>query len=736
MEVDRMENGEDGGTNLVDKIREIERGSPLDQLFLSQQVAVPSNNNHDQHSQDLQSLLTLINSNLADGSAKREPKSILVDTCSHLIKVIESIYEKQKQRQSEEGSIYVANPMGMDALQRALSVRISALPKERSHDIDGCTSIINPPDEFDQMTPSKMVKEVKDHIQLVKKVGRIFKDYGAKLSVDQIQEKGPKGALLAMFDQYSAEDCLKAFCSLEEGYDDDQWIKDYATSIDAADSLVGSFNTDTENKTSNATEVCTFAGIFRALKDHQSEGKTWGKDYFRQGGWDYEDLFYGVKLGAILEHAKEQADKMLMEPPSGTQYSAPFAKFHCDVSEESVHPKRQRVSGVSATPKDIRICRAQHCHIKDRAFGGSRNQWSYDGTIGFSHIGSGYRGTDFHGRLYSFDRRGEKTKERGFVSTDLYDEFWGTPNGWMISDSTTNTVWINADQRIKGFSINQDTGNAYTSYIFNVVKTPKQNPSKREKVGNKGLCPGDVNLMLLGSNRIGYLNNYVLQEWSLNEANSHDGTSRMYTYDDDDHSRWPEEDILDLSDMDDSICGETESTRGAKPNSVRSLDVVVPSSIGYLADNQLAFSHEGSSQIPIYDNELREVSRLVGFGGDEVEIVQRPTFERAGDKNTFVASDSSCVKIFDLRSNKAVMTIKQQCVYSMPMYLSDAKFVCNKLRSGEGAMIWDLRSQKPLYSLPISSDIDVDWVPALEEDPSKPPILLTSTGKAYKYGLY
>jgi hypothetical protein len=71
-------------------------------------------------------------------------------------------------------------------------------------------------------------------------------------------------------------------------------------------------------------------------------------------------------------------------------------------------------------------------------------------------------------------------------------------------------------------------------------------------------------------------------------------------------------------------------------------------------------ANRNSAVIQVRDYELREMSGLVGLGLN-IEIVQRPTFEGAGDPNTFVASDSTCVKIFDLRSGKAEMTIKQHC---------------------------------------------------------------------------
>ena len=67
------------------------------------------------------------------------------------------------------------------------------------------------------------------------------------------------------------------------------------------------------------------------------------------------------------------------------------------------------------------------------------------------------------------------------------------------------------------------------------------------------------------------------------------------------------------------------------------------------------------------------------------------------------------------------------------MSLNDAKFVCNKLRGGKGAMMWDLRVQKPLYSLPIPASTGISWVPTLDGT-SKRPILFTSKGNCYKYG--
>lgn len=86
-----------------------------------------------------------------------------------------------------------------------------------------------------------------------------------------------------------------------------------------------------------------------------------------------------------------------------------------------------------------------------------------------------------------------------------------------------------------------------------------------------------------------------------------------------------------------------------KTDSIRLTDVVTPYSIGYLADEKFAFVHNGQSEITMYDCNLQEMSRLVAFGSDKVDVVQRPTFEMAGDPSIFVASDLLCAKIFDLR---------------------------------------------------------------------------------------
>ena len=199
-----------------------------------------------------------------------------------------------------------------------------------------------------------------------------------------------------------------------------------------------------------------------------------------------------------------------------------------------------------------------------------------------------------------------------------------------------------------------------------------------------------------------------------------------------DAALYNEDEILNLAEncwMDEG--GSAEATRGIKPGSIRLVDVVTPYLVGYLPDNMSAFVHDQKSHISLFNQDLRETSRLVGFGSDRIEIVQRPVFE---DGKTLVASDSSCVKIFDLRSGKAEMTIQQRCINSSPMYLNNHNFVCNKLSSGRGAMIWDLRAKKPCYSLPISGNTNATFVPTLSGATNQPPLLLTDAGGYYMFG--
>ena len=214
----------------------------------------------------------------------------------------------------------------------------------------------------------------------------------------------------------SFEDCYEAFFHpAEKQYDDvDELIEDYRTGNDDEHAKVDE---------RDMTKVCLFAGIVKSLKDiktyHENKAKgetdpkrdSEGHLEFEEdkpemyhgwsGSWEEDngdplknDIFYGVKLGAILHHAEEEAKKMVKNPRSGTSVSLPRARFHQDMSGEEVSERR---SGEPASVKDIAICRARHHYIEDETFCGDSTSayssmcWAHDGTVGFSHAGAGWK---------------------------------------------------------------------------------------------------------------------------------------------------------------------------------------------------------------------------------------------------------------------------------------------------------------------------------------------------------
>lgn len=199
-----------------------------------------------------------------------------------------------------------------------------------------------------------------------------------------------------MFDDYTFEECIEAFLPQDESTTVDDYI----------DKFINVWNEDVDSKL-----TCLFAGVLRALHDQKYGGKTVVKDYVNPepkmyhgwtGSWREEnhepslnDVFYGVKLGAILEHAQDQAEKILADADglgSGTAFSSPRAKFHQDMSSMAVKPQGEN-SHIYAN--DITICGATHSYIDGETFAGddesaySNMQWSHDGTIGFSHTHTG-----------------------------------------------------------------------------------------------------------------------------------------------------------------------------------------------------------------------------------------------------------------------------------------------------------------------------------------------------------
>lgn len=734
---------------LIDILRRIDNMNPIVQILLSQQEGTSNNvpQNNSISSLAAMCFTCIVKHNTIRYPKLNEPKNILEETCSYLIQLIHDFYQRQKNKTN-----VVANSMGMNAIYHALSARFRALPTSKKDNMDGCTKLLLPPDTSRHVLPSTVTQKVEDLMTGFKIMGERVRngyriEHGGLKSVDDLRKDHCffdflHVAMMIMNDCYTFEQCLDAFSHpVDDDYDIDDWIGDFASKFP---------NDEEADKT--MTMICAFAGIVRALKEYKETGET--KEYDEEepdmyhgwtGSWEnnpgklkLNDVLFGVKFGSILEYAEDHAKKMVTNPLRGTVYSSPRARFHQDMSKEEVQPK---VKDENVSPDDIIICRAEYEYPIDMyAFRSqeddsySSKDWSHDGTIGFCHVGYGWKNREFLGHIYTFG-------DTGFQCRELRHEFWETPR-CIHADATNSTVWVHADERIKGFSTNGST-----NYIFHILSEPRASATsqsvggsvKRQKMNGKKR-EGHRHLMVLGD-CIGYLENGILQKWKLNEANRHDGLERIIYMEDwqrqiDDMDEEEKAEILNWGEntwMD--CCGRAEASIGVKPDSVSIVDIFTPSSIGYLPDSQLSFAHIGNCHIPIYNYELREVSRLVGFGSNDITIVQRPTFEQMGDGTTFVASNSSCVKIFDLRSGKAEMTIRQRCITSTPVYLSDAKFVLNRLPDGQGAMMWDLRAQKPLYSLPISEENDIAWVP-VTDGTSTQPILLTDKGECYKYGTH
>jgi len=621
----------------------------------------------------------------------------------------------------------------MDALCAHLTDRLENLPLERRHDIDGCETILRPPEKPKHL--SRILVDLEDYFKTLtafSSIGRgMVKDRndGVFPSVESLRDGGawrPSNrfldmAMIVMQKDYSFKDVCDAFSHPSKvDYDVEELISDYAAGLDEDD------DKDAER---TVEQICAFAGVVRGLEDHkryhlengiekcvgkscaghteyeEEEPETihgWSGSWTEESNKPKKNSFcFGIKMGAIIDFANEHAKTIAVESPQGTAMSSPRARFHQDMSEVIVSPK-----GVAtvATGEDIAICRARHDHLHDYVYGDdvfygddgaySTKQWNHDGLIGFSHVGGGWKNREFKGYLYSFDV-GNIEGQRGFVSHEFNYEFWSTPNS-ILADSVNDTAWVKADERIKGFSIRRgDPTSFYTQYVFNVLSDKAALASvstsgaeaKRKKLG-KEENQLNQNLIVFGSSRFGYLNNGILQEWKLNDANRHDGIRRMVRmeYLDEDIAALDEEEILQCGTwMDES--GSAEVTRGKKPDSIRITDIVTPYSIGYIPGERFAFVHNDRSEIVMYDSDLRELSRLVGFGTDKVDVVQ-------------------------------------------------PKFVCNKLSEGQGAMMWDLRSQRPMYSLPISGNTDIAWVASSppNDESNQPPLLLTDRGDFYMFG--
>ena len=210
---------------------------------------------------------------------------------------------------------------------------------------------------------------------------------------------------------------------------------------------------------------------------------------------------------------------------------------------------------------------------------------------------------------------------------------------------------------------------------------------------------GRATMLKLGPERIGHLSNGVLQEWDLSAAGvEHDGTDRFVRMIDveEELQQWPADEVLDWHEntwMDD--CGRAEVSAGVRASAVRQVEVVTPTSVGYLPCGKMLFAHanEGThgcyGRIPVMDGELRECGALVGHVHREVEVVRRPAYE---DGSKAITSDPCCVKVWDMRTAQPIMTMQENNRGAGPIGAGGAQFVWSQLDAGLGLRVWDLRA--------------------------------------------
>ena len=444
----------------------------------------------------------------------------------------------------------------MDALCAAYTTRLKYLPillqNDTRHNFDKCnpTSILHPPDTTSNQL-SRLLVEIEDHYKHLKSMSKLTRDF-LKLaceglpSVDQLRDKTlnkvvenndeefPLEAIdhimLPIANEYSFEECYDAvFLSNPrklDYYTPDELIREYADAVHATDN----------HKENPAMKICVFAGIVRGLDEHKryhtehNIDKCLGEECNGHGNYEEAEpetvhgwysswteesdkpkknsFYYGIKVGALLEYSNEYAKEIAELPPKGTELSSPRARFCQDMAES-----KQDADGGTTTAEDIAICRARHSHVESDAFHGddstvySTMMWKHDGQIGFSHVGTGWKNREFAGHIYS-------STNGTFESHEMSHEFWSTPSS-ILADGMNETVWIHADQRVKGFAI--DNGQACTKYIFSVLSdkiarasaTATGAQSKLRKVEGAG----NQNMIAFGSNRFGYLSQSgILQE--------------------------------------------------------------------------------------------------------------------------------------------------------------------------------------------------------------------------------
>lgn len=756
------ESGSDGGGDhdydtpshpyLIDRLKDIEAKIQLHELILSSDddatAAFPT--------LAATSLISIIDDDIARNP--EEPEKVLMETCRYLVAKLQDFYQREIA-----GSKF--DSTAKSALYQALSKRVPYIPSERSSKLDGCKSVLSV-NVTEQVQPETLKKQIIRYLDLQQKFMSIHPSRPTSLEdFYKNEEKSDLSLAMKVLYDFSVDDCLVAFLP-----DQDQDIDNYIS--ECADEVRGGLSGHEGD-----VVTCTFAGIVKSLVEYRSNSGVTGnsKDGVERdddghiiyeedepemyhgwtGSWQVENdspemnsFWYGVKLGTILSHAQAYYRTLTIKTPR-SEHSCAYANLHGVLEGEAPTYKPQ---GEPVNENDVTICRAKYEELDGEIFYSDgtaySNTWAaQDGKIGFSHVGTGWKNREFKGFLYAFDF-GDEERLRGFDSVKLKHEFWSTPYG-MHCDGDAGIAWVWGDQRIKGFGLSRvgSVSIAMAKYIFHIDRNPQASHSgsisyatlkRREALCNREAGHGGQNIVVSG-NKLCFINKGYVQEWRLDEGNEHSGMRRMVhmaSVDQDiEDGGWRAEDIINLSTstwMDED--GAAEVTRGLRPDCVRPVDFATPSSVGYLPGSRFAFAnsssegiHFSNGQLTIMDSELRELTRLVGFGSGGVEVVQRPTFEKLGDDSTLVASDESTVKIFDLRTGRAELTIRQRCENSTPVYVGCGKFVCNRLSNG--AMLWDLRAQKPLYNLPIQSD--VTWIPG--DTNGKPPILVSGYDM-YKFG--
>ncbi len=789
------------------EIEEIHSISLAEILLCGQQNMNDNNNeyginNNTIPSLQIQCIISIFKDCLKNDDIESFTEEYVEETIKHLLHIMQHVYMLQKDQQSNNESLSW-NEMGITVIQKAISKYAEYIHAHRFMTLDGCANILESPNTSGQITPDAIKLQLQHFLSTMKR--HLFKFHwgsqsdGPLPTIEEIKENYDGGDhttadIISHFmgrivDKFSIEECMKAFLpesfnfvsgSSSDGNDNDfEFIQNYALS---------------ENSICHV-QVCAYAGVLGSLRDYQKyqryqntkkkqeeeakEGET-DEDFLKgerddEGHLIYEvdddmdsdddlgyygrytstndrnnsnkvtnnDFFYGVRLGTILHFAADYVKTVQnMNATELPKHLNPFAKFHYEVPRDITYP--------SDNVNDIKICRAVRDEIYHDAFDIPHDVYSShsihcDGSIGFTHVGGGWKCREFCGFAYAFDVQGGGGG-CGFVAQQFKHEFWDTPN-CILSDGPNDTTWISSDKRIKGFTLNRDLQQKfYTKYIFNfedisekksqIISTSTGTESRKKRsrllLDENETKHGKKSLISFG-NRLGYLQNGYIQVWRLHEDNIHDGIRRMVSMSNinEDIAAFSPEDIIDYSNstwMDD--LGYAEVTRGKSPDSIRHVGILTPDCIGYLKDETFAFSnYHGRREIHIYNQELHKISCLVGLSNG-INIVQRPSF----DQSLFVASDKNCVKVFDLRTGKAEITIAQKCEHSSPMLIDghESTFLCNKLDSKSGGtMIWDLREQKPLYSLPVNESVAL--IPKIERMNGSP-LLFSASGEVYKYG--